>query len=77
MAEGTRPWHFFYDAWNVFDFVVVFICFMRIEAAVLRMLRLLRSALQPHSHSRWSPTAIGHVFCSGGYACLVGLANVA
>ena len=45
VAEGNRPWRYFLDAWNVFDFVIVAVCFLPFDAeyaAVLRLLRLLR-----------------------------------
>jgi voltage-gated sodium channel len=45
-AHGPRPWRYFYDPWNVFDFVVVFICFLPLETnyvSVLRMARVLRT----------------------------------
>jgi voltage-gated sodium channel len=41
----NRPGHFFSDGWNVFDFFVVFMCYMPFaggSVAVLRLLRLLR-----------------------------------
>ena len=44
-AEGRRPWRYFMDPWNVFDFLIVAICFMPVNAqyvAVLRLARLLR-----------------------------------
>ncbi len=44
-AEGRRPWRYFYDPWNVFDFVIVAVCFMPFGGsmvAVLRLARLLR-----------------------------------
>ena len=44
-AEGKKPWRYFYDPWNVFDFAIVAVCFMPIDAqyvAVLRLARLLR-----------------------------------
>lgn len=44
-AEGSRPWRYFKDPWNVFDFVIVAACFMPIDAqfvTVLRLARLLR-----------------------------------
>jgi voltage-gated sodium channel len=44
-AEGRRPWRYFMDPWNVFDFMIVAICFMPVNAqyvAVLRLARLLR-----------------------------------
>jgi voltage-gated sodium channel len=44
-AEGSRPWRYFLDPWNIFDFAIVAICFMPFDAqyvAVLRLARLLR-----------------------------------
>lgn len=45
LAEGRRPWRYFYDAWNVFDFIIVAAVFMPFggsSIAILRLLRLLR-----------------------------------
>lgn len=45
LAEGSRPWRFFRDPWNVFDFVIVAICLLPFHtefAAVLRLARVLR-----------------------------------
>lgn len=45
LAEGKKPWRYFYDPWNIFDFLIVAICFMPINAqfaAVLRLARLFR-----------------------------------
>jgi voltage-gated sodium channel len=44
-AEGNKPWRYFTDPWNVFDFAIVAVCFMPFDAqgvAVLRLARLLR-----------------------------------
>ena len=44
-AEGSKPWRYFYDPWNIFDFTIVAVCFLPLNAeyaAVLRLLRLLR-----------------------------------
>ena len=44
-AEGSKPWRYFLDPWNVFDFTIVaaaFIPGMGQYAVVLRLLRLLR-----------------------------------
>jgi voltage-gated sodium channel len=44
-ACGTRPWKFFSDGWNVFDFVIVAVCLLPVQAefaAVLRLVRVLR-----------------------------------
>lgn len=45
-ACGSRPWEYFKQPWNVFDFLIVAICFLPIDAkyaAVFRMARLLRT----------------------------------
>jgi len=44
-AEGRKPWRYFRDPWNVFDFLIVVTCFLPIHAQyvmVLRLARLLR-----------------------------------
>ncbi|MEO0630638.1 MAG: ion transporter, partial [Planctomycetota bacterium] len=44
-AYGRRPWRFFLDFWNVFDFVIVVLCLLPIgaeHAAAARLIRLLR-----------------------------------
>jgi len=44
-AYGRQPWRFFRDPWNVFDFLIVAICFVPATgpfAAVLRLVRILR-----------------------------------
>jgi len=45
IAEIPRVWRYFYDGWNVFDFLIVagaFLPFAAQYATVLRLLRLLR-----------------------------------
>lgn len=45
VAEGKKPWMYFTDAWNVFDFIIVaaaFLPFAGSSIAILRLLRLLR-----------------------------------
>jgi voltage-gated sodium channel len=45
VAESPRPWDYFKDPWNVFDFVIVAACFVPgagSYAVILRLLRLLR-----------------------------------
>ena len=45
VAEGKKPWRYFYDGWNVFDFIIVaaaFLPFGGSSVAILRLLRLLR-----------------------------------
>ena len=44
-AEGKRPWRYFLDPWNVFDFIIVAACFLPVGSQyvmVLRLARLLR-----------------------------------
>ncbi|MEL6795582.1 MAG: ion transporter [Planctomycetota bacterium] len=44
-AYGTKPWRFFADFWNVFDFVIVVLCLLPVgaeNAAAARLIRLLR-----------------------------------
>jgi voltage-gated sodium channel len=45
VAHGKRPWVFFKDSWNIFDFVIVAVCLLPFHtefAAVLRLVRVLR-----------------------------------
>jgi len=45
-ACGSQPWNYFRHGWNLFDFTIVVICFLPIDAkyaAVFRMARLLRT----------------------------------
>ena len=45
VAEGKKPWNYFKDGWNVFDFIIVaaaFLPFGGSSVAILRLLRLLR-----------------------------------
>ncbi len=44
-AEGRKPWKYFNDPWNVFDFIIVAACFLPVGTQyvmVLRLARLLR-----------------------------------
>jgi voltage-gated sodium channel len=44
-AYGSRPWEFFHDGWNIFDFVIVAIAFVpgvRESSTLLRLARLAR-----------------------------------
>ena len=44
-AEKNRPWRYFQDGWNLFDFTIVAVCFLPLGGsyvAVLRLFRLLR-----------------------------------
>lgn len=45
LAQGNKPWLYFTDGWNIFDFVIVaaaFLPFGGSSIAILRLLRLLR-----------------------------------
>ncbi|MEW7278074.1 ion transporter [Aquimarina sp. 2201CG1-2-11] len=45
IAEGRKPWLYFKDGWNVFDFIIVAAAFLPFggnSIAILRLLRLLR-----------------------------------
>jgi len=45
IAEGKKPWLYFTDGWNIFDFLIVaaaFLPFGGSSIAILRLLRLLR-----------------------------------
>lgn len=45
-ACGSRPWDYFRRGWNVFDFVIIVICFLPLNAqfaTVFRLARLLRT----------------------------------
>ncbi len=45
LAEGKKPWMYFTDSWNIFDFIIVAAAFMPFggsSIAILRLLRLLR-----------------------------------
>ncbi len=45
LSYGRKPWNFFKEGWNVFDFVVVLgplLPFVGAQATILRMLRLAR-----------------------------------
>ena len=44
-AEKEKPWRYFQDGWNLFDFTIVAVCFLPLGGsyvAVLRLFRLLR-----------------------------------
>ncbi|MEM9538374.1 MAG: ion transporter [Cyanobacteria bacterium P01_E01_bin.42] len=45
LAEKNRPWRYFYDAWNIFDFLILIGCIVLTNGQyimILRMVRLLR-----------------------------------
>jgi len=44
-AHGSKPWKYFKNPWNIFDFTIIAICFLPFDtkfAMVFRMARLLR-----------------------------------
>lgn len=44
IARWPRPWEYFYDPWNIFDFIVIVICFLPLHAKVNNRLTSVRSA---------------------------------
>lgn len=45
-ANGRRPWRYFHDPWNCFDFTIVVLCLIPATgqfAAVIRLARILRT----------------------------------
>jgi voltage-gated sodium channel len=43
VSYGTKPWKFFQEGWNVFDFVIIGLTpFFQGQTAVIRLLRLMR-----------------------------------
>lgn len=45
LSYGTRPWNFFRNGWNVFDFIIIggaLVPALRDQATVIRLLRLAR-----------------------------------
>jgi voltage-gated sodium channel len=49
-AEGNKPWRYFYDPWNIFDFTIVVVCYAALImpdvngafVAVFRLARVMR-----------------------------------
>jgi voltage-gated sodium channel len=41
-AEGSKPWRYFMDPWNVFDFAIVVACLLPFSGSAVTVLRLLR-----------------------------------
>ena len=41
-AHGEKPWRYFRDPWNVFDFVIVAACYLPFDGSAITVLRLLR-----------------------------------
>jgi voltage-gated sodium channel len=43
LAHGRRPWDYFRDPWNVFDFIIVAVCFIpHVDTHYVMVLRLAR-----------------------------------
>ncbi|MCL4785556.1 MAG: ion transporter [Verrucomicrobia bacterium] len=42
-AHGRRPWRYFADGWNVFDFFIVVICLLPVGGSFPALLRLVRA----------------------------------
>jgi voltage-gated sodium channel len=43
---GSRPWQYFLDPWNLFDFTIIVVCFLPLDTryvTVFRLARVLRS----------------------------------
>jgi len=74
-AEGRRPWHYFRDGWNVFDFAIVVVCALPLNsqfAAVLRLARILR-VLRLVTHIPKLQLLVGALLKSLGAMGYVGL----
>jgi voltage-gated sodium channel len=75
-AHGRKPWLFFRDGWNVFDFVIVMICLLPLDAAFAAVLRLARTlrVLRLISALPRLQLLVGALFRSisaMGYVCLL------
>lgn len=42
IAHGNKPWAFFLNPWNIFDFVIVVVCFLPLDSQFVVVLRLAR-----------------------------------
>lgn len=42
LAEGKKPWRYFQDGWNVFDFLIVVICLFSFQTRFVLIIRLIR-----------------------------------
>ena len=47
LAVGLSPWEFIYDSegwnfWNIFDFIVVLVCYLPLDASMVTVIRLFR-----------------------------------
>jgi voltage-gated sodium channel len=75
-AHGRRPWLFFREGWNVFDFVIVVVCLLPADsafAAVLRLARTLRVLRLVSALPRLQLLvgALFRSFAAIGYVCLL------
>jgi len=75
LAEGKAPQRYFLDRWNVFDFVIVALCFVPMSGqyvTVLRLLRLLRVLRLLHALPRLQllVSALLHSIPSMGYVAM-------
>lgn len=75
LAEGRAPQRYFRDRWNVFDFVIVVLCFIPMSGqyvTVLRLLRLLRVLRLLHALPRLQllVSALLHSIPSMGYVAM-------
>jgi voltage-gated sodium channel len=75
-AEGSRPWRFFRDPWNLFDFAIVVAVFLPFDGqyvTVLRLARLLRVLRLVHAVPRLQVlvTALLKAVPSMGYVSLL------
>ena len=55
LACGKRPWDYFRHGWNVFDFIVVGICLLPLDAQYAAVFRLARIC----AHCGWFPSCRG------------------
>lgn len=42
VAEAPKPWRYFRDPWNIFDFVIVAVVFLPVDSQFVMVLRLVR-----------------------------------
>jgi voltage-gated sodium channel len=42
-AHAPKPWRYFQDGWNVFDFVIVAVCLLPLESQFLAVMRVARA----------------------------------
>jgi voltage-gated sodium channel len=75
-AEMPRPWRYFADPWNWFDFVIVVICILPLESdavvaiRIIRLLRLMR-IFRALPRLRLLMRGIAHSMSSVGYVAVL------